>query len=291
MSSTYTYKFGTMEMLNPRNYRTWKAGITIFLRCQNALEIVLGNETPPAADASSQLRESYQKRFGRARTMVYSSVEPTIRAFIDTLPDRDPARIWVALRERYSTATSRSDRLAIYRRFLLATMKPGTSVSEYISTLTGLQRELAGTREEISDVTLISHLLNNLTDNFWGIVDVITLLPSDNDTVHSITRSLIEYETLKELRNARIGANMNGVNTLTEGDAVAATHSTHENHAKHRSGKRFGRRARKAPYSDRKSTSDPTEGPECWYCLRKGHRQTDCSLKRKAVLRQKERGG
>jgi len=52
MTSTYTCKHGSTEMLNPRNYHTWKADIIIFLRCENAFEIVLDRETPPAANAS-----------------------------------------------------------------------------------------------------------------------------------------------------------------------------------------------------------------------------------------------
>jgi len=47
MSSTYTCKHGSTEMLTPRNYHTWKADIMVFLTCENALEIVLGNEDPP----------------------------------------------------------------------------------------------------------------------------------------------------------------------------------------------------------------------------------------------------
>jgi len=51
----------------------------VFLICENALEIVLGNEDPPLANASFAMRESYKKRLGLATGMVYSSVEPSIQ--------------------------------------------------------------------------------------------------------------------------------------------------------------------------------------------------------------------
>ena len=69
MSSTYTCKHGSTEMLTPRNYHTWKADIMVFLTCENALEIVLGNEDPPPANASFAMRESYKKRLGLATGM------------------------------------------------------------------------------------------------------------------------------------------------------------------------------------------------------------------------------
>ena len=112
MSSTYTCKHGSTEMLTPRNYHTWKADIMVFLTCENALEIVLGNEDPPPANASFAMRESYKKRLGLATGMVYSSVEPSIRAIINKLPDRNPAQIWTALGEKFNTAASRSGRMA-----------------------------------------------------------------------------------------------------------------------------------------------------------------------------------
>ena len=61
MSSAYTCNHDSTEMLTPCNYHTWKAALTVFLRCENALEIVLGNEGPPPANASFGMRESYKK--------------------------------------------------------------------------------------------------------------------------------------------------------------------------------------------------------------------------------------
>ena len=61
-------------------------------------------------------------------------------------------------------------------------MKADTLVQDYISSLTNLQQELVGTPEEISDESLISHLLANLSDTFKSVVDIITIRPLEDET-------------------------------------------------------------------------------------------------------------
>jgi len=164
----------------------------VFLTCENALEIVLGNEHPPLANALFAMRESYKKRLELATRMDYSSVEPSIRAIINKLPNRNPAQIWTALAEKFNTATSHASRITIRKRFQKTTMKEGTSVQAYIVGLTTIEQELSGTPDEIVDESLISHLLQNLSKNYKTLVDIITHRPTDGETVDSITTELIE---------------------------------------------------------------------------------------------------
>jgi len=211
-------------MLNPRNYHTWKADMMIFLQCENALNIALGCEDPPNCNATFAKFESYQKRLGRATGMIYSSVEPNIRAIINKLPDQNPAHVWKALDQKFNTATSRSGRLSIRRKFQLTTMKSDSSVQDYISRLTTIQQELVGTPEEISDESLVSHLLANLSKKFKSVVDIITIRPAENETLDSITTQLIEYETSNALRKDQEG--IPDVN-FSEGQAlVGAEHNS-----------------------------------------------------------------
>jgi hypothetical protein len=53
-------------------------------------------------------------------------------AYLDYGGDEQPAHVWAALGLKYNTATSRSGRLAIRRRFQLATMKKDGSHREII---------------------------------------------------------------------------------------------------------------------------------------------------------------
>jgi len=277
-------------MLTPHNYHTWKADLTVFLRCENALEIVLGNEGPPPANASFAMRESYKKRFGHATGMVYSSVEPSIRAVINKLPDQQPAHVWTALGHKYNTATSRSGRLAIRHRFQLTTMKLDALVQDFISSLMTIQQELVGTREEISDESLISHLLANLSNIFKSVVDIITIRPADDETLDSISTQLIEYETSNALRKAQIGSNPNTAGTVVEGHALTEednTKGTRGYHSGRGRGSQRGVTCGKGRGNGRKPYISKSTG-KYFYCLKEGQRQYQCSHKQKAETFQKE---
>ena len=273
-------------MLTPRNYHTWKADVMVFLTCENALEIVLGNEAPPPANASFAIRESYQKRLGHATGMVYSSVEPSIRAIINKLPDRNPARIWTALGEKFNTAASRSGRMAIRKRFQFTTMKEGTSVQAYIATLTTIQQELVGTPDEIPDESLISHLLQNLSKSYKTLVDIITHRPADDETVDSITTELIEYEISNALYVAQVGSNTNTAGTVVDGHALTAETDFGNPKQPSGRGRGYGRgRGRgRGQGKGRGNGRKPYERPvgRCFHCTKEGHRASECSLKQKA---------
>ena len=119
-------------------------------------------------------------------------------------------------------------------------MKPGTSVSKYITSLTDIQLELAGSPEEITDDTLKNHLPANLTDDFKGLVDIITYTPPEDESFDSISTMLIEYETSNALRKAQVGSNTNRSSTLTEGNALAADGKDGNGNGNRSNGKRHG---------------------------------------------------
>ena len=282
-STEFSCKHGNTALLNFQNYHTWKSALTVYLRAENAFEIVLGNEDPPAANASFNVRESYQRRRGKALSMLYSSTDQSIRDIIDKLPEQHPAQIWTLLDQRCNTAASVSSRFATRRTFLLTAMKEGTPVANYISTLIGLQRQVAGTDQAISDIDLLTHLLSTLTASFYTFVDIATQ-QMEGMTIDLITTRLVEYENSLANRNAKVGATPNTAGTLTTGNALAAS-SGYKNGKNGRYGKErgSGKHSRK-PY-DRNSNKDL----ECYYCLKPGHRVRDCATKKKAEEKQKER--
>ena len=99
----FTCKYGTTDFLTARNYHTWKHDIMDFLASDDALEITLGTEEAPHGKATALARD-YRKRSGRAFGMIRSSTDPEVRLFVNSLEHRDPARLWVALREKYDIA-------------------------------------------------------------------------------------------------------------------------------------------------------------------------------------------
>jgi len=56
-STKFTCKHGSTEMLNDRNYHSWKCSLKAFLIAEEAFGIVTGTEAPPNAGATAQLRD------------------------------------------------------------------------------------------------------------------------------------------------------------------------------------------------------------------------------------------
>jgi len=115
----------------------------------DSLGIVLGTELPPAANTTAQVRD-FCKWSQRAFGMIWSSTKPSIRTFLNRLGHHDPHLAWKALREQYDSAASQSARVATLAHLHSADMKPGTSVSNYISSLSDICQELEGTPDEVT---------------------------------------------------------------------------------------------------------------------------------------------
>jgi len=52
-------------------------------------------------------------------------------------------------------------------------MKPGTSVSNYISSLSDISQELEGTPDEVTEWYLIIRIFATLPEEFANIVDIL----------------------------------------------------------------------------------------------------------------------
>jgi hypothetical protein len=246
----------------------------------DVLDIVLGTELAPAANATAQVRD-FRKRSHRAFGMVWPSTEPSIRTFLTRLGHRDPHHAWEALRERYDAAASQSARVATLARLHSAIMKPGTSVSNYISSLSDISQELEGTRDEVTERYLIMRIFATLPEEFVNIVDILKNWPIEEQTLNSVSTILIEHETARALRNATTGSNLNLAGTSS--NALTAN----VNRGKHRRTRGKGKHRCK-PY-DQKQTTSNTSDIICYYCTRKGHKAIDCLVKKRAADMKKGR--
>jgi len=164
-STNYTCKYGSTPFLSASNYHSWKNNITNLLAMEDALDIVLGTELAPAANATAQVRD-FCKRSHRAFGMNWSSTEPSIRTFLTRLGHRDPHQACEALRERYDAAASQSASVATLAHLHSAVMKPGTSVSNYIFSLSDISQELEGTPDKVTERYLIMRIFATLPEEF-----------------------------------------------------------------------------------------------------------------------------
>jgi len=106
-STKFTCKHGSTEMLNDRNYHSWKRSLKAFLIAEDAFGIVTGTEAPLNAGATAQLCD-FRRRSGRVYSLIYMSSDETTRSLIDNLPNEEPNHVWTALRLAFDTSASLS---------------------------------------------------------------------------------------------------------------------------------------------------------------------------------------
>ena len=174
----------------------------------DSLDIVLGTELAPAANATAQARD-FHKRSQRAFGMIWSSTEHSIQTFLNCLGHCDPYIAWEAQQQRYDAAVSQCARVATLARLHSAVMKSGTSVSNYISSLSDISQELEGTPDEVTERYLIMRIFATLPEEFANIVEILKNRPIEEQTLNSVSTILIEHETARALRNATTGSNLN----------------------------------------------------------------------------------
>jgi len=104
--------------------------------------------------------------------------------------------------------------------FHKTTMKPGTSVSAYISTPKDIRQPLAGSQECISDNVLIGQLLSTLPETFATIASIIENKHDAELTLDAVTTKLIDAEAAMAFCNDQVGTNLNIASTTSQ--ALAA---------------------------------------------------------------------
>ena len=285
---TYHCKYGETAKLNHLNYTQWRRDIEFFLQAEQALSIVLGEESCPQGPSTNA--SDFDKRAGIGAAIIHASCESLVKAYLHGL--RDPHVMWEELKVKLDTANSRAGRTAILRKFNQLRPASNSSVADYITQLLECSKELSGTEQAIPKETFISHLLTTLPKSFDSIIDIITYRPEAEQTADRVISTLVEWEASNRTRKTETEPTK-----PTSPTTALVTYS----------GRRFRGRGsfiprgtfdrsrqqnrssfRAPPYSHRGSLAT---GSTCWYCLRPGHRQDSCDLRKRAEEAKSERGG
>ena len=218
----------------------------------------------PQDDASYQ---QYQTRCDLAASYIYSSLSAEARKFLGAI--NEPRPMWNILKNWLNTLSREVGITRTHTNFLNDKMKDNESLSTYISRLTGYQTELMNTRKGISDEDLVTHLLTFVSTKYHNIRRHIWDRPLENQTLDYVRNTLLEHE-----------AQINLDPPIVETTALAI-----------RNGRRFPKKNhqsqnRQKDGSDQQAKADQQEdnsnGFRCYHCLRKGHLQSECRLKKKS---------
>ena len=275
---TYQCKYGEMAKLNHLNYSQWRRDIEFFLQAEQALSIVLGEEVRPQGPSTKS--NDFDKRAGIGAAIIHASCETSVKAYLHGL--RDPHAMWEELKAKLDTANSRAGRTAILRKFNQLRPASDISVADYITQHLECSKELSGTEQAIPKETFISHLLTTLPKSFDSIIDIITHRPEAEQTTNCAISTLIEWEVSNRTRKTEAES------TKTPSPATALTiyaSRGFRGRGNFTSRNTFGRsrqHSRRSSFRTPPYTrgGGPASGPTCWYCLRPGHRQDDCDLRK-----------
>jgi len=127
------------------------------------------------------------------------------------------------------------------------------------------------------------HIFATLPEQFANIVDIFQNQPIEEQTLNSISTILIEHETARALHNTMTGSNLNLAGTSS--NALSANVNGGKHHRTNRKGKHHQK-----PYNKKQATSDPSN-ITCYYCTRRGHKEIDCEVKKRATEMRQGREG
>jgi len=169
------------------------------------------------------------------------------------------------------------------------------SISEYIAKILNYREQLAHTPFPLTDQDTISHIITNLSNSWKTIRTIISNQPVKVRTLNFTINSLINYERelqeeVKEGPNpvtnalfARSGTQQRrkpwANNTWNSGPKGQGSGEKGSKNSKEGGGSRI---TKSNPYESKNRTS-------CWYCLKPGHKESECRTKKKAMDNRRQR--
>src|SRR5205807_7949900 len=157
--NTYRCKWGQTHVLLPTNYHRWSQDIQAFLEVEKAFGIVMQEELEPPAIPAGR-HASWEERRVKAKVMIFTSCGLATRQHVKL--SMEPWTMWQTLKAKYDSAASRAGRFALRGRFNRLILPQFNSVTAFITELTKLRHQLAGSMEEVTDSTFISQLVPDL---------------------------------------------------------------------------------------------------------------------------------
>lgn len=244
------------------------------LRAAQAWRIVISEEHPPEAPAANangatrdcyeEKRDRYNSRYDIAAATIYQSCSTTIQAYI--AGNSDPQTMWKTLKERVDTVSNANGPVMLREQLHKEKYNGEGSISTFIAKVLTYRDQLVHTPQALTDSEVTSHLITNLPSSWHVIQTIIANQPIKS--LDSVILALNNYET--QMQNHKNEEEHNPlVNTP---NALTAS--------RNRQGQRG--RIEKPQYPERSKE-------RCWYCLRPGHKEKDCWIKKEADKEREKR--
>ena len=222
--------------------------------------------------------QQFQTRSDLAASYLYSSLTIEARKHLGGI--KEPRAMWEILKTRLNSLSREVGIIRTHTTFLNDKMTDVESLSPYIARLTGYQTELAGTRKAITDEDLVSHLLTFLPVKYHNIRRHIWDRPIENQTMDYVRNTLLEHEAQTSLDTPAVETTAlaaKSIKSAKPAKAAKAVKGSHHHHHHYKGKYRDNQRYHQS--TNRQGTRDLT----CFYCLKKGHFESDCRLKKQSI--------
>jgi len=286
-SQFFIHKNGRVPLLTTTNYKPWSVAIRHILDSVSCWEIVNGTERAPPAPGNNEsptAREKhtdYKKRKSTACSLLYSSCSIDLQGHINDI--WEPKTIWETLSKQADESKQRGGPILLRRQLQLEKYNGEGPVSAYVSRILSYRDRLAHTPQKLSKDEVIAYVLIGLPESWSTISTIIENQPLETQTLDDVVNTLNTHERKLATQATQ---------------STQATNSTEQSnahvvrHQKRKNTRRQGGRPSK-PFKGQDKDSDEDEDDddeiECWYCLKKGHLEKDCHIKKQADKRRKKR--
>jgi hypothetical protein len=282
-SQYFVHKNGRVPLLTTTNYKPWSVAIRHILDSVSCWEIVAGTERAPPVpgnNGSAAAREKhaeYKKRKSTACSILYSSCSLDLQGHINDI--WEPKTIWETLSTQADESKQRGGPILLRRQLQLEKYNGEGSVSAYVSRILSYRDRLAHTPQKLSKDEVIAYILIGLPESWSTISTIIENQPLETQTLDSVVNTLNTHE--RKLATQATQA----ANSTEQSTALVVHHQKRKNTRQHR-----GRPSK--PFKSHKDSDedeDDDDEIECWYCLKKGHLEKDCRIKKRADKKRKKR--
>ena len=256
------------------------------LIAENCWEIVIGAEEAPnapvLAEGASRAAETahtlalkeykvesidFVKRAGKAASIINSTLSSGIEFYLkDTI---NPREIWEILKNKLTLVDNWNLQRTLKRDFYKMLYDGKESIATYINRLRVFQQQLQGTNNEISNDELVNRIMTSLPESWEQ--RLVTLDDKRDLSLDDLERALRSHE-----------AKMSDIPTQATKALATVRNSSQRGRGRGRYGRIRGERQ-----IDRRAT--PSSTKSCWYCLKTGHSQNNCFMKRKGDEGRRER--
>jgi hypothetical protein len=287
-SQFFVHKNGRVPLLTTSNYKPWSVAIRHILDSVSCWEIVNGTEQAPPIpgnNGSAAVREKhidYKKRKSTACSLLYSSCSIDLQGHINDI--WEPTIVWETLSGQADESKQRGGPILLRRQLQLEKYSGEGPVSAYVSRILSYRDRLAHTPQKLSKDEVIAYILIGLPESWSTISTIIENQPLEAQTLDSVINTLNTHE--RKLATQATQA----VQPTKQLNALVARHQ------KRKKTRQYGGRANK-PYQyrdqdrdqDQDSDQDDEDEIECWYCLKRGHLEKDCRIKKQADRKRNKR--